>query len=184
MDEENQMRIEQLMTKSPKTCRPDSSLSQAAQLMWENDLGCLPVTESDGSDRLAGMITDRDICMVAQSAGRVLNEIRVADAMTRTVWACNPGDDLSEARAIMQEAAVRRLPVIDESERVVGLLSLADLAREAVRQRGAMNRHITVAEVGLALATICAPGEPASRAHVEAPAHALESSQEQQPAPR
>jgi CBS-domain-containing membrane protein len=178
------MIIKQLMTKSPKTCRLDSTLSQAAQLMWENDLGCLPITESDGSGRLAGMITDRDICMVAHSAGRALNEIRVADAMTRAVWACNPGDDLAEAKAIIWETAVRRLPVIDESERVIGLLSLADLAREAVRQRGAMNRHITVAEVGVLLATICAPREPASRAHVEAPAHALESGHERQPEPR
>ena len=89
----DQMRIEQLMTKSPKTCRPDSSLSHAARLMWENDFGCLPVTEGDESGRLVGMITDRDICMAAYFAGRALNEIQVADAMTKDVRACNPGDD-------------------------------------------------------------------------------------------
>jgi signal-transduction protein with cAMP-binding, CBS, and nucleotidyltransferase domain len=123
--------------------------------MWENDFGCLPVTEGDGAQRLVGMITDRDICMAAYFAGRPLHEIRVADAMTREVCACNPGDDLSEARAIMREAAVRRLPVIDASEQPIGLLSLADLAREAVRERGAMNRDITVGEVGLVLGAVC-----------------------------
>ena len=101
------MKIEQLMTKFPKTCRPDSSLIDAARLMRENDFGCLPVTEGDGSGRLVGMITDRDICVAAQFHGKTLKEIQVADAMTRAVWACNPGDDLAEAKAIMRETAVR-----------------------------------------------------------------------------
>lgn len=170
------MRIEQLMTRSPKTCRPDSPLSHAARLMWENDFGCLPVTDGDGSGRLVGMITDRDICMAAYFAARPLDEIPVADAMTTDFCACNPEDDISEARAIMRETAVRRLPVIDASERVIGLLSLADLACEAVRQRGAMNRHITVGEVGLVLGTVCEPNQGASFAEMAAPDHALESS--------
>ena len=155
------MRIEQLMTKSPKTCRPDSPLSDAARLMWENDFGCLPVTEGE-SDRLVGMITDRDICMAAYFAERPLDELHVAEAMTKDIFACNPGDDLAEARAIIRETAVRRLPVIDASGRVIGLLSLADLAREAIRQRSAMNRHITVGEVGLALGAVCQPNQVAS----------------------
>jgi len=152
-----QMRIEQLMTKCPKSCRADSSLSHAARLMWENDVGCLPVTEGDESGRLVGMITDRDICMAAYFAERALSEIRVAEAMTRDACACNPRDDLAEARAIMRETAVRRLPVINESDRVIGLISLADLACEAIRQRGVMNRDITLGEVGLVLAAICSP---------------------------
>ena len=88
-----QMRIEQLMTKSPKTCRPYSSLSHAARLMWENDFGCLPVTEGDESGRLVGVITDRDICITAYFAGGALNEIQVADAMTEDVCACNPAEE-------------------------------------------------------------------------------------------
>jgi CBS domain-containing protein len=175
------MRIEQLMTKSPKTCRPDSPLSHAARLMWENDFGCLPVTDDDDSGRLVGMITDRDICMAAFFAQRPLNEIPVANAMKKDVCACNPGDDLAEARAIMGEMAVRRLPVIDASERLIGLLSLADLAREAVRQRGAMNRHITIGEVGLVLGAVCEPKQLASLAHVATPPHSLESNPEKQP---
>ena len=149
--------------------------------MWENDVGCLPVTEGDESGRLIGMITDRDICMAAYFAERALSEIRVADAMTKDTRACNPGDDLAEARAIMRETAVRRLPVIDESERVIGLLSLADLAREAIRQRGVMNRDVTVGEVGLVLAAICEPHHAASLAEAAVPAQALESGLENQP---
>jgi len=156
------MRIEQLMTKSPKTCRPDDSLRQAVGLMWDNDCGCLPVTAGDGSGRLIGMITDRDICVAARFAEQTMNEIRVADAMTKTAWACNPGDDLAEAEAIMGELGVRRLPVIDESERIIGLLSLADLAREAAREHESMECEGSAVEVALLLATICEPHQVAN----------------------
>ena len=85
------MRIEQLMTKSPKSCQPSDTLSEAAQMMRDHDCGCLPVTAGDGSQRVVGMITDRDICMAAQFQGRPLRELRVRDAMATDVWACNPG---------------------------------------------------------------------------------------------
>jgi len=55
------MRIEQLMTKSPKSCQPDHTLSEAAQWMWDHDCGCLPVTAEDGSERLVGMITEAEV---------------------------------------------------------------------------------------------------------------------------
>jgi CBS domain-containing protein len=151
------MRIEQVMTKVTRTCRSGDSLDQAAQLMWESDCGCLPVTADDGSQRLLGMVSDRDVCMAIRAGADVLPDGRVGDAMTEVVRACNPGDPLSEAMAIMGEARVRRLPVVDESERVVGLLSLADLAREAARQASWRKREVTSAEVGELLATICQP---------------------------
>ncbi len=153
------MRIEQLMTKVTGTCTPGHSLSEAAQMMWDDDCGCLPVTAGDGSQRLLGMITDRDICMAIRLEGGALAELRVEDAMTEVVRACNPGDPISEAVAIMGEARVRRLPVVDGSERVIGLLSLADLALEAERQSSREEPEITVAEVGGLLATICQPYE-------------------------
>ena len=167
------MRIEQLMTKSPKTCRPDSSLSDAARLMWENDFGCLPGTEGE-SGGVVSMITDRDICMAAYFAERAPDELRVSEAMTKDIYACNPEDDLAEATAIMRETAVRRLPVLDASGRVIGLLSLADVAREAVRQRSLMNRGITVGEVGVTLGAVCQPNQGARV--VQAAAQELESS--------
>jgi CBS domain-containing protein len=175
------MRIEQLMTKCPKSCRADSSLSDAARLMWENDVGCLPVTEGDGSGRLVGMITDRDICMAAYTAERALGEIRVAEAMTRDACACNPAEHPAEAGVIMREMGVRRLPVVDESERVIGLLSLADLAHEAVRQWGVMNCDITVGEVGFVLAAVCRPRQDASLEQAAALAQGRTSIPERQP---
>jgi CBS domain-containing protein len=153
------MRIEQLMTKLAKTCTPGISLSEAAQMMWNEDCGCLPVTADDGSQRLLGMITDRDICTAIRLEEGARREFRVEDAMTEVVRACNPGDPISEAVAIMGEARVRRLPVVDALERVIGLLSLADLALEAERQAGRRDPEITLAEVGGLLAKICQPHE-------------------------
>jgi CBS domain-containing protein len=151
------MRIEQLMTKLPKSCQSGDTLGEAAQLMWDHDCGCLPVTADDGSQRVIGMITDRDICMAALSHGEPLKGIRVGDAMATDVWACNPGDSPCEAEAIMREARVRRLPVVDEADQLLGLISLADIAREAERQHWRKRREITEAEVGEVLTMICQP---------------------------
>jgi CBS domain-containing protein len=151
------MRIEQLMTKVTRTCRLDHSLGEIAQMMWVKDCGCLPVTADDGSQRLLGMITDRDICMAVRSDEGAPEGFRAGDVMTEVVRACNPGDSVSEAIAIMGETRVRRLPVVDDSERVIGLLSLADLALEAARQTTWKHPEITMAEIGGLLAAICQP---------------------------
>jgi CBS domain-containing protein len=127
--------------------------------MRDHDCGCLPVTADDASQRLLGMITDRDICMAILSDRGALEGLRVEDVMTESVRACNPGDPVSEASVIMDEARVRRLPVVDEWERVIGVITLADLAREAARQTGSEIPEITLAEVGGLLARICGPHE-------------------------
>jgi CBS domain-containing protein len=151
------MKIEQLMTRCPMSCQPSHPLSWAAEVMCNHNYGCLPVTAGDGSQRVVGLITDRDICMAAHLKGKHLSEIRVGEAMTKEVWACNPGDPLQEAEAIMREARVRCLPVVDGTDELLGLLSLADLAREAVRQHGSKNPEITAAEVAVVLAMIYQP---------------------------
>jgi len=153
------MRIEQLMAKVPRTCRPSQSISNAAQMMWNADCGCLPVTADDGSQRLLGMITDRDICMAIRFEGSDFGELRVEDVMTEVVRACNPEDPVSEAMAIMAEAHLRRLPVVDGSERVIGLLSLTDLALEAAREAAWESPELSMAEIGGLLAAISLPHE-------------------------
>ena len=158
------MRIEQLMTRSPVTCEPDDALSLAAQKMFGCDCGCLPVIAGDGSRRLVGMVTDRDICMAARFQERSLQDLRVRDAMSKEVRACNPGDSIVEAEAIMQEARVRRLPVVDESEQIIGVISLADLAREAAWERVSEMPRITTAEIGFMLATLCEPRDAGEKA--------------------
>ena len=77
------MKVEQLMSRDVKTCQATEMLNRAAQLMWENDCGCVPVVDEDG--RAVGMITDRDVCMAAYTQGRLLDALPVASAMDSIV---------------------------------------------------------------------------------------------------
>jgi CBS domain-containing protein len=152
------MRIEQIMSREVRTCRPDETLDTAAYLMWTCDCGCLPVCTGDGEQRVVGMLTDRDICMSALFEGKPLRELRVADAMSRTLCACRPGDDANEVARLMGEQQVRRIPVVDRDGRVTGIVSLADLARDA------WNDRVVAADgVGETLAAICEPYPYSSR---------------------
>jgi CBS domain-containing protein len=158
------MIVERLMSRDVSTCHPEQSLSETARIMWEHDCGCVPVVADDGSGRLAGIITDRDICMSAYFQGRRLQDLCVADAMSREVRTCRADDSVAEAEATMRSAQVRRLPVVDEGERLVGLISLSDLAREAARQHGSKRREVSDADVGNTLAAISRPRQIAARA--------------------
>jgi CBS domain-containing protein len=151
------MRVEQIMTRQVSSCSPDTSLAEAAQLMWDHDCGCLPVCTKNGASRVAAVITDRDICMAALFKGQPLYELRVADAMSRQLQACRPGDSLMAAENTMRKARIRRLPVIDEQGSLLGMISLADLAREAARENHSPKQEITEMEVGDTLAAICQP---------------------------
>jgi CBS-domain-containing membrane protein len=156
------MRVKDVMTSEVVSCRPDDSLHHAAQLMWDNDLGCLPVGHGASGAQIDGVITDRDICMSAFLQRRPLLDMKVSDAMSRVVRTCRPTDTLQEAERIMCEFRVRRLPVIDEVGVLVGMISLADLAREAQLEEQLQKRQITSNNVGLALASICQRPRPAA----------------------
>jgi len=149
------MRVEQLMTRDVRACRSEDSLAEAAQAMWERDCGCVPVI--DGERRVVGMLTDRDICMAAWIRGRNLHEIRVGEAMSPRVISCRADEDAELAEALLREYGVRRLPVVDHEGRLVGLLSLADLACEARRENGRLWREVDSLGVALTLADICQP---------------------------
>jgi CBS domain-containing protein len=149
------MLVEQLMSRPAVTCNTSDSLARAAQLMWDHDVGALPVVDADG--RLVGMITDRDICMAAYLRGQPVGDISVEMAMARQVFSCAPGDPIGVAEKVMSEYQVRRVPVADENARVVGLLSLTDLAREAEQDGGRRRPDVTDAEVSRTLAAICQP---------------------------
>jgi len=160
------MRVDQVMTRNVKTCHPDDTLEQAAAIMWDYDCGTLPVVRGgDGSARVVGMLTDRDICMAAYTQGRALRDITVASAMSQHLCSCRATDAVSVALKVMETNQVRRLPVLDADETLVGVLSLADLGREAVREHGQSMRQVTDEAIGSALEAIATPrlqGEIAS----------------------
>jgi CBS-domain-containing membrane protein len=151
------MRVEQLMTRNVETCRPDESLHRAAELMWKRDCGALPVVTGEaGAEQVVGMLTDRDVCMAAYMRGRPLWEITVAGAMSRRVCSCRPTDAVGVALKIMETNQIRRLPVLDANDRLVGLLSLADVSREAAREHGQHDPQVTDAALAQALEAIAA----------------------------
>jgi len=151
------MKVEQLMTKDVLSCRPDDNLNRVAGIMWERDCGFVPVTESTESQRVVGVVTDRDICMAAYTKGQLLNQILVRDVMSSSVRSCKPADNLGAAEAKMREAQVHRLPVVDSADQLLGVLSIADIAREAAHEIGASRRTVTTEEVGATLAEVRKP---------------------------
>ena len=159
------MRVRDLMTKETHSCHPDDSLERAAQLMWDHDCGWLPVcTGPNGSSQVIGVITDRDICMNALFCGNPLRDLRVSGAMAREIRSCHADDTLATAENTMRSAQVRRLPVVDETGALLGMISLADLAREAARERHGPHRKVTETEVGDTLAAICVTARPVAAA--------------------
>jgi len=121
------MQVKDVMTISVQTIRPDSSLQEAAERMKTLDVGTLPVCEND---RLVGMITDRDITVraVAQGIGGTVGQVR--DVMTPDVVYCFEDHEVEEAARLMKEHQIRRLVVLNRDKRLVGIVSLGDLAVE------------------------------------------------------
>jgi predicted transcriptional regulator len=155
------MKVEQLMARNVHSCQAADGLHAAARIMWEGDCGCLPVIEQgDGSARVVGMITDRDICMAAYTQGRPLSEITVASAMARDVCSCRPSDSITTALKVLERNQLHRLPVVDREEHLVGLLSLADVAREATRERGRATKEVSDVRIGEVVEAISAPRSP------------------------
>ncbi len=146
------MKVEDIMVREVRCCAPTDTLNRGAQIMWEGDCGCVAVLDADG--RVIGMLTDRDICMAAYTQGVALNGIAVSSAMSREVFSCLPNDDLLMAQRLMQHHRVRRLPVTDTEGKVVGILSLNDLARALARTTAGK------AQVADTLIAICAPHQP------------------------
>jgi CBS domain-containing protein len=152
------MKVQELMTKQVVSCEPTTSLNDVAHLMWVNDCGSIPVVVSDPRGRkVIGMVTDRDACMAAYHQGRTLKDLRVEDAMSRELVSCFPQDDVSAAQELMQRTQVRRVPVVDERGTLVGLLSLADIARASEDGRRSALPKQQVAET---LASITASRHP------------------------
>ena len=120
------MKVSEVMTRDVQTVRPDQRVQDAASFMLSADAGSIPVTDGE---RLIGMITDRDIAVrgVAKGYGP---DTPVRELMTDDVICARDSDDVEDIASKMSEAQVRRLPVIDEQERLCGIVSLGDLSRE------------------------------------------------------
>jgi CBS-domain-containing membrane protein len=123
------MQIGKLMRADVFTCRAADTADAAAKVMWDRDVGCVPVIDDTG--HVAGVVTDRDLCMAAYTRGVPLSAIPVSTVMSGTVYSCGPEDDVAAVERTMAMHQIRRMPVIDEHGVPVGMISLNDLARAA-----------------------------------------------------
>ncbi len=122
------MKVLQIMRSEPRTIAPNDTAATAGRLMAEVDCGWLPVV-ADG--RTVGVVTDRDLCLALAVGDRKPSALKVEDAMTPRVYSCRAEDDVREALTVMREHHVRRLAVLGERDRLIGVLSLDDAVFEA-----------------------------------------------------
>jgi CBS domain-containing protein len=156
------MRVQDLMTPAPITCSWSDSADVPARIMWEHDCGIVPVLDADG--QLAGAVTDRDLCMAAYLQGTPLAQIPVATCMTHGLSSCRPQDDVAKAERLMSEHQVHRLPVVDESGSLVGIISLGDIARQFSRRLQHQGASYLAEELVHTMAAISQPREDVRRA--------------------
>jgi CBS domain-containing protein len=117
-----------VMTSDPKCCLPSDTVARAAQIMRDQDVGSVPVCEDERQKKLIGTVTDRDITLRVVAQGLDPNSTRIEQIMSRDVVTCRPEDDVEKAIQGMEDRQLRRIPVIDSTGRIVGIISQADIA--------------------------------------------------------
>ena len=147
------MKTKDIMTTDPVTCTPDTTLADAAHLMWEADCGMLPVVDGGA---IEGVVTDRDMYVALATRNARAAGLKVGAVATKTVVTCAPEDDVHAALALMKQAHVRRLPVIGFGGIVLGILSMNDV----VLAVGEGDQTVTSEDVVEALKAICGHHHP------------------------
>ncbi len=132
------MKVREAMHQGAQWVSPETTVPELARLMREHDIGAIPIGDND---RLVGMVTDRDIVCRALADGRDPRTITARQIMTPGIVFCREDEDLGDAARIMEEKQIRRLPVIDGNKRMVGVLSLGDLAEAGSRDLGGEVLH-------------------------------------------
>ena len=122
------MKVKDAMHQGVTWVGPDTKIGELARSMRDEGIGSIPVGEND---RLIGMVTDRDIALRAVADGKDISRLTARNVMTKGIAWCRDTDDVSQALQIMGSKQIRRLPVIDKNKRMVGILSLGDLAHTA-----------------------------------------------------
>lgn len=120
------MKCKDVMTPNPRYCAPSASTVEAARIMRDEDVGIVPVVEQN--QQLRGVVTDRDLCLQVIAEARNPQEVKVEECMSEDLVTCKPEDDVQKAADLMKEHQVRRIPVVDDQGRLVGMIAQADIA--------------------------------------------------------
>jgi CBS domain-containing protein len=124
------MNVREMMHKGVEWVSPDTPVTVLAQKMLRHDIGAIPVGEND---RLIGMVTDRDIALRGVAASKDITKLTAIDVMTKGMIWCRDSGEVNDAARIMENRKVRRLPVIDENRRMIGMLSIGDVSHASSR---------------------------------------------------
>jgi CBS domain-containing protein len=128
---ETVMQVKDAMHKTAEWAEATTPVQLVAAKMRDLDIGAIPIGEKD---RLVGMVTDRDIAMRAVAAGKDASKLTARDVMSNGIVYCRDTEDVNDAVRIMEQKQIRRLPVLNDQKRLVGVLSLGDIAHFAPRQ--------------------------------------------------
>lgn len=140
------MRAADVMTRDVMTCRPNQTAADAARVMWDRDCGVVPVVDEHGS--LRGIVTDRDLLMATQMKGKSPADLPLSSLVPGTVETCREDSDVESILKVMARRQIRRVPVVDDQKRLVGIVSINDLARHAVGDDRQLKRlGTTLAEI-------------------------------------
>ena len=148
------MIIKEIMNPKVTTCSPETTLEDAALLMWHGDCGTVAVV--DGAGAAIGIITDRDICMAVAFQHKSPRDIQVQEVMSRHLFTCQADNDIMSALKTMSFEKVRRLPVTNGSGRVEGIISIEDLIARAERgRRGIQTPELSYDDTMMTLKSVC-----------------------------
>ena len=118
----------EVMTKNPVCCLPNDMVAKVAQLMKSKDIGPVPIIENEQTKKLVGIVTDRDLALKIVAEGRDAKSTKAEEVMTRKVVTCRGEDDVQKALDAMSEHQLRRIPVVDNDNRIIGIIAQADVA--------------------------------------------------------
>ncbi len=155
------MKVEEICTRAARSCTRETSLADAADILWDADCGILPVVDEAG--RVVGVVTDRDICMALALTGQPAADMPVGPLLGPVLHTCRLTDELRDALCTMRTRKVRRLPVVDGAGVLQGVLSLSDVALAAKPERLAGPSDVSDEDLALALKTISAPKKAAEQ---------------------
>lgn len=141
------MIVKDIMKKAVATCTPESDLQSVIDVMRERDCGFLPVVDSHGI--VVGVITDRDICLAGGTKHRPLGRVSVKETMSQPVFSCSPDENVTVVLATMAKHRVRRLPVLNKSGHLEGVLSMDDIVSAPSRRGGPTADEIVAALKGI-----------------------------------
>ena len=135
----------EVMTMELVCCLPNDSVAKAAELMKSENIGSIPVIENEQTRKLVGIVTDRDLTLTIVAEGRDARSTKVEAVMTRKLVTCLAEDDLQKALAAMARHQLRRIPVVDNDNKIVGIIAQADVARrvDEPEQTGEMVKEIS-----------------------------------------